>query len=57
MVEPLSSPQSFPSLFNTEGSSQGVHLDLPQSLEDQCFELGIILSIQPMSSRPPPSDS
>lgn len=57
MAEPLSPNHSSPSLFDTEGSSQGVHLELRQSLEDQGLELGIVLSIQPFSSRLPPSDS
>ena len=57
MAEPLSPCHSSPSLSNTKGSSQGVHLELPQSLEDQGVELGIVLSIQPLYSRPPPSDS
>ena len=57
MDEPLSPSHSSPSLSDIEGSSQGVHLKLPQSLEDQGFELGIVSSIQPLSSCPPPSDS
>ena len=57
MVEPLSPYHSSPSLFDTEGSSQGVHPELPQSLEDQGVELGIFLSIQPLSSRSSPLDS
>lgn len=57
MAEPLRSYHSSPSLSNTKGSSQGVHPELPQSHEDQGFELGIIPSIQPLSSRPPLADS
>ena len=57
MAKPLISSHSSPSLSDTEGSTQGVHAELPQSLEDQGFELGIIPSIQPLSSHPPPSDS
>jgi len=57
VAKSLSSSHSSLSLSNTEGSSQGIHLELPQSHEDQCFELGIIPSIQPLSSHPPPSDS
>ena len=57
MVEPLIPSHSSPSLSDTEGSSQGVHPELTQSLEDQGFELGIITSIQTLSSHPPPSYS
>lgn len=45
MVKPLSSYYSSPLLFDTDGPSRGVHLELPWSLEDQGFELGIIPSI------------
>ena len=54
MAQPLSSSHSSPSFSDTKGSSQGVHLELPQSLEDQ---LRIIPGIQSLSSRPPPLDS
>jgi hypothetical protein len=57
VAEPLSSSHSSPSLSDTEGSSQGVHPELPQSLEDQGFELGIVQVSNPLSSHPPPSDS
>lgn len=57
MAKPLSSPHNSPLLSDTKGSSQGVHLELPQSLEAQGFELGIFPSIQPLASPPPPLDS
>ena len=57
MAEPLSPFHSSPSLSDIEGSFQGVHTVLPQSLEDQGLELEIVLSIQPLSSHLPPSDS
>lgn len=57
MVEPLGSPYISPSSSDTEGSPQGVHPDISQSLEAQGFELGIIPSIQPLTSRPPAQDS
>lgn len=56
MAKPLSSPRSSPSLSDTEGSSQGVHPELPQSLEAQGFELGIVPSIQHLASHPLPSN-
>ena len=55
MAEPLSPSHISPSLSDNEGSSQGVHPKLPQSLEDQGVELGIVLSIQPLSYRPRPT--
>ena len=57
MAKPLSPSHSSPSLYNTEGSSQGVHPELPQLLEDQGFGNGITPSIQPLYSRLPPLDS
>jgi len=57
VAEPWSSPKISLSLSDTEGSSEGVHQELPQSLEAQGFELGIVPSIQPLTSHPPPSDS
>lgn len=57
MAKSLSSSHSSPSLSDTKGSSSGVHSELPQSLEDQGFKLGIIPSIQPLSSCAPPLDS
>ena len=53
MVEPSGSPSSSSSpLF--ERLSEEPFLEFLQSLEDQGVELGIFLSIQPLSSRPPP---
>lgn len=57
MAKPLRSPHSSTSSTDTEGSSQGVHPEHSQSLEAQGFELGIVPSIQPLASRPPPLDS
>jgi len=57
MVEPLGSPYISPSPSNIEGSPQGVHPKISMSLEDQGFELGIIQSIQPLASCPPPQES
>ena len=57
MAKPSSPSHCSPLLSDTEVSSQGIPPKLPQSLEDQGLELGIVLSIQPLSSHPPPSDS
>ena len=56
MAEPTGSPSSSSSPLS-ERLSEEHFLELPQSLEDQGVELGIVLSIQPLSSRPPPSDT
>ena len=53
MVEPSRSPNSSSSP-PSKILSEGPFPELPQSLEDQGVELGIVLSIQPLSSRPPP---
>ena len=52
MVEPLGFPSSSSSPLS-ERSSEEPFPKLPQSLEDQGVELGIVLSIQPLSSHPP----
>lgn len=57
MAEPLSPSHGSPLLSDIEGSSQGAHPELPRWLEDHDVELGIFMSIQPWSSRPPPSNS
>jgi len=56
MVEPSSLPHSSSSPPSGR-SSRETFPELSQSLEDQGVELGIILSIQPLSSHAPPSDT
>ena len=53
MAEPSGSPSSS-STPPSERSSEEPLPELSQSLEDQGVELGIVLSIQPLSSCPPP---
>lgn len=57
MAEPPSLLYISPLQSDTEGSPQGVHLEITESLEDQGFEIGIVPSIQPLASRPPPRES
>ena len=52
MAEPSSLPHS-PSSPPSERSSGEDFPELPSSLKDRGVELGIVLSIQPLSSRPP----
>jgi len=52
--EPSSSPSSSSSP-PSERLSEESFPELPKSLEDQGFELGIVLSIQPLSSHPLPT--
>ena len=56
MVEPTGSPSSSSSPLS-ERLSMEPFLEVPQSLEDQGVELGIVLSLQPLSSHPPPLDT
>ena len=53
MVEPSGSPSSSSSPLS-ERSSEELFPELPQTLEDQGVEIGIFLSIQPLTSHPPP---
>lgn len=52
MATSLRSPHISPSSSDIEVSSQGVHLELSQSLEAQVFELGIVPSIQLLADEP-----
>jgi len=54
MVEPSGSP-SFPTCPPSERLLEESFSELPESLEDQGVEPGVILSIQPLSSRPLPT--
>lgn len=54
MVEPSGSPSSYSSPLS-ERLSEEPFPELPQSLEDQGVELGIVLSIQTLSSHPSPT--
>ena len=54
MVEPIGSPSSSSSPLS-ERLSEEPFPELLESLEDQGVELRIILSIQPLSSHPPPT--
>ena len=54
MAEPSNSPNSSSSP-PFERLSEEPFLELPKSLEDQDVELAIFLSIQPLSSHPPPT--
>ena len=56
MAEPTSSPRSYASPLS-EIFSEEPFPELLQSLEDQGVELGIVLSIQCLSSHPPPSNT
>ena len=56
MVEPSGLPHSTSSPPSGRSSEENFP-ELLQSLEDQGVELGIVLSIQPLSSRLPPSDT
>ena len=54
MVEPSGSPSSSSSP-PPERLSEELFPELLESLEDQGVELGIVFSIQPLSSFPPPT--
>lgn len=56
MAKPTSSPSSS-SCPLSERLSEEPFPKLSKSLEDQGVELGIVLSIQPFSPRPPPLDT
>jgi len=54
LVEPSGSPNSSSSPLS-ERLFEKPFPELPESLEDQNVELAIVLSVQPLSSRPPPT--
>lgn len=56
MEKPSGSPSSS-STPPSKRSSEEPLLELPQSLKDQGVEFRIVMSIQPLSSHPPPSNT
>lgn len=54
MAEAFGSP-IFSSSHPSERSSEEPLPELLEPFEDQNFELAIVLSVQPLSSRPPPT--